>query len=92
MPVTQNGNKLCGLAEMGGLWEWTSSPLEKINGFEPMKMYPAFSGEYQPNRDHYSRNDAKLMNIQADFHDQKHNIMLGGSWATHPRLAGRKTL
>jgi hypothetical protein len=28
----------------------------------------------------------------ADFFDGKHNITLGGSWATHPRLAGRKTL
>ncbi|KAH8728610.1 C-type lectin protein [Phaeosphaeriaceae sp. PMI808] len=27
----------------------------------------------------------------ADFFDGKHNITLGGSWATHPRLAGRKT-
>ena len=45
MPVTQNGNKLCGLAEMGGLWEWTSSALEKVKGFEPMTLYPAYSGE-----------------------------------------------
>ena len=28
----------------------------------------------------------------ADFFDGKHNIVLGGSWATHPRIAGRKTL
>ncbi|KAK3353194.1 C-type lectin protein [Lasiosphaeria hispida] len=27
----------------------------------------------------------------ADFFDDKHNIVLGGSWATHPRIAGRKT-
>ncbi|KAK3368897.1 C-type lectin protein [Lasiosphaeria ovina] len=27
----------------------------------------------------------------ADFFDEKHNIVLGGSWATHPRIAGRKT-
>ncbi|KAI9848057.1 MAG: hypothetical protein M1837_001159 [Sclerophora amabilis] len=27
----------------------------------------------------------------ADFFDGKHNIVLGGSWATHPRIAGRKT-
>ncbi|KAI9897777.1 hypothetical protein N3K66_007633 [Trichothecium roseum] len=25
----------------------------------------------------------------ADFFDGKHNIVLGGSWATHPRIAGR---
>ncbi|EMC91772.1 hypothetical protein BAUCODRAFT_116776 [Baudoinia panamericana UAMH 10762] len=68
--VTQNGDKLAGLGEMGGLWEWTSSALEKQEGFVPMKLYPAYS---------------------ADFYDNKHNIVLGGSWATHPRLAGRKS-
>ena len=44
MPVTQDGNKLAGQGEMGGLWEWTSSVLEKQEGFEPMKLYPAYSG------------------------------------------------
>jgi L-histidine Nalpha-methyltransferase / hercynylcysteine S-oxide synthase len=28
----------------------------------------------------------------ADFFDGKHNIVLGGSWCTHPRVAGRKSL
>ncbi|KAF2219107.1 C-type lectin protein [Elsinoe ampelina] len=27
----------------------------------------------------------------ADFFDDKHNIVLGGSWATMPRIAGRKS-
>ena len=44
MPVTPNGGKLAGLGEMGGLWEWTSSPLEKLDGYKPMKLYPAYSG------------------------------------------------
>lgn len=44
MPVTQNGNKLGGQGDMGGLWEWTSSALEKQDGFEPMRLYPAYSG------------------------------------------------
>ncbi|RDW69485.1 hypothetical protein BP6252_08505 [Coleophoma cylindrospora] len=69
--VTGNGNKLAGQAEMGGVWEWTSSPLANYEGFEPMSLYPAYT---------------------ADFFDGKHNIILGGSWATHPRIAGRKTL
>ncbi|SMQ54371.1 unnamed protein product [Zymoseptoria tritici ST99CH_3D7] len=71
MPVTPNGNKLAGQGEMGGLWEWTSSVLDKREGFEPMKLYPAYS---------------------ADFYDDKHNIIVGGSWATMPRYAGRKTV
>lgn len=28
----------------------------------------------------------------ADFFDGKHNVVLGGSWATHPRIAGRRSL
>ncbi|PHH77447.1 hypothetical protein CDD82_3500 [Ophiocordyceps australis] len=27
----------------------------------------------------------------ADFFDGKHHIVLGGSWATHPRIAGRRS-
>ncbi|TVY15608.1 Ergothioneine biosynthesis protein 1 [Lachnellula arida] len=68
--VTANGNKLAGQADMGGLWEWTSSPLAKHEGFKPNKLYPAYT---------------------SDFFDGKHNVVLGGSWATHPRIAGRKT-
>ncbi|ESZ95365.1 DUF323 domain protein [Sclerotinia borealis F-4128] len=68
--VTAGGDKLAGQADMGGVWEWTSSPLSQHEGFEPMPLYPAYT---------------------ADFFDGKHNIILGGSWATHPRIAGRKT-
>ncbi|KAF2423652.1 hypothetical protein EJ08DRAFT_595743 [Tothia fuscella] len=69
-PVVQNGSKLSGQGEFGGVWEWTSSVLQKHEGFEPMTLYPQYT---------------------ADFLDGKHNVTLGGSWATHPRIAGRKT-
>ncbi|KAL1896440.1 hypothetical protein Cpir12675_002777 [Ceratocystis pirilliformis] len=68
--VTALGNKLAGQSDMGGVWEWTSTPLRKYTGFEPMELYPEFT---------------------ADFFDGKHNIALGGSWAVHPRIAGRKS-
>ncbi|KAF5018483.1 hypothetical protein F66182_9537 [Fusarium sp. NRRL 66182] len=68
VPVTSRGNRLAGQAEMGGVWEWTSSELERHEGFEPMSLYPLYT---------------------ADFFDGKHNVVLGGSWATHPRIAGR---
>jgi len=29
--------------------------------------------------------------IAGDFFDTKHKVMLGGSWATLPRVAGRRT-
>ena len=45
MPVTQNGAKLCGQGNFGGAWEWTSSVLEKHDGFEPMELYPAYTGK-----------------------------------------------
>ncbi|PGH18465.1 hypothetical protein AJ79_00535 [Helicocarpus griseus UAMH5409] len=69
-PVTQNGNKLCGQGELGGVWEWTSTPFHAHEGFKAMDLYPGYS---------------------ADFFDGKHNVVLGGSWATHPRIAGRTT-
>jgi formylglycine-generating enzyme required for sulfatase activity len=45
MPITQDGGRLAGQGDMGGLWEWTSSALEKQEGFEPMKLYPAYSSK-----------------------------------------------
>ena len=46
--VTAHGNRLAGQGEMGGVWEWTSSPLTKHEGFEPMSLYPAYTGTYKP--------------------------------------------
>lgn len=46
--VTANGNKLAGQGEMGGVWEWTSSPLEKHEGFLPSTLYPAYTGTHIP--------------------------------------------
>lgn len=44
-PVSQYGNKLSGQSGMGGVWEWTSTVLEKHEGFEPMELYPGYTGE-----------------------------------------------
>lgn len=43
--VTANGGRLAGQAEMGGVWEWTSSVLRKHDGFQPMALYPGYTGE-----------------------------------------------
>ncbi|EXJ78765.1 hypothetical protein A1O1_09167 [Capronia coronata CBS 617.96] len=69
-PVTGEGGRLCGQSDLGGLWEWTSTPLAPYEGFKAMDLYPGYT---------------------ADFFDGKHNICLGGSWATVPRIAGRKS-
>lgn len=70
MPITQNGNRLSGLGDMGGAWEWTSTLLKPYEKFKPMDIYPGYT---------------------ADFMDGKHNVVLGGSWATQPRITGRKS-
>lgn len=44
VPVTGNGKTLAGQSGMGGLWEWTSSPLTRHEGFEPMPLYPGYTG------------------------------------------------
>ena len=84
-PVTQHGNQLIGQGGMGGLWEWTSSTLEKHDGYKPMPLYPAYSRRYQ------SCNLTLTNTTIEDFFDEKHNVVVGGSWATVPRIAGRKT-
>ncbi|KAF3157371.1 hypothetical protein TWF225_008485 [Orbilia oligospora] len=61
--------KICGRGDSGA-WEWSSTVLEKWDGFKAMELYPEYT---------------------ADFFDTKHNIVLGASWATHSRIAGRKT-
>jgi len=93
--VTGQGNdRPAGRCEMGGVWEWTSSTLRKHEGFEPMALYPNYTGTLI--LDGYSGCDfeTQLTNASstADFFDEKHNLVLGGSWATHPRIAGRKSL
>lgn len=88
MPVSQHGNKLAGQSEMGGVWEWTSTVLEKHESFEAMPLYPGYTGENLCN----VHAKSVLTCLVADFFDGKHNVVLGGSWATHPRIAGRKSL
>lgn len=95
---------------MGGVWEWTSSVLQKHEGFEPMPLYPNYTGKGPSLRPHEPLASGFCFSIGlsldihvirslliyrvslADFFDGKHNIVLGGSWATIPRIAGRKSL
>ncbi|CAL1712953.1 unnamed protein product [Somion occarium] len=55
----------------GGVWEWTSTVLERYEGFVPSRLYPGYS---------------------TDFFDTHHQVVIGGSYATIPRLAGRRTV
>ncbi|EPX71206.1 sulfatase modifying factor 1 [Schizosaccharomyces octosporus yFS286] len=53
-----------------GAWEWSSTVLDKHEGFEPEALYPDYT---------------------KDFFDGKHNVVLGGSFATVPRIANRRS-
>ena len=44
--VAEKGNKLCGQGDLGGAWEWTSTVLEKHEGFEAMPAYPGYTGKF----------------------------------------------
>jgi len=55
----------------GGVWEWSSTLLDKHDRFQSSILYPGYS---------------------ADFFDNKHHVVLGGSFATLPRLAQRRSL
>lgn len=42
-PVIQNGDRLAGHGELGGVWEWTSTPLAPHDGFHAMEIYPGYT-------------------------------------------------
>ncbi|KAI8994191.1 DUF323 domain-containing protein [Trametes punicea] len=71
VPATTGGAKDSGKGHNGGVWEWTSTVLDKHDGFVPSKLYPGYS---------------------TDFFDDHHQVVIGGSYATIPRLAERRTL
>jgi formylglycine-generating enzyme required for sulfatase activity len=89
VPVTPSGDKLAGQGGMGGVWEWTSTPLMPHEGFKSMEIYPGYTCESWS--DFFDQCWTDQYPI-ADFFDGKHNIILGGSWATLPRTAGRTSL
>lgn len=43
VPVTPNGDKLAGQGDLGGVWEWTSTPLKAHEGFKAMEIYPGYT-------------------------------------------------
>lgn len=43
VPVTLNGDKLAGQGDLGGVWEWTSTPLTAHEGFKAMDIYPGYT-------------------------------------------------
>ncbi|KAH9829636.1 uncharacterized protein C8Q71DRAFT_789256 [Rhodofomes roseus] len=71
IPATTGGERDGGKGHNGGVFEWTSTVLERHEGFVPSRLYPGYS---------------------VDFFDGQHQVVIGGSYATIPRLAERRTL
>ncbi|KAI1793340.1 hypothetical protein LXA43DRAFT_1002040 [Ganoderma leucocontextum] len=71
IPATSGGPHNGGKGHNGGVWEWTSTVLDKYEGFVQSKIYPGYS---------------------TDFFDTHHQVVIGGSYATIPRLAERRTV
>ncbi|TFK24369.1 DUF323 domain-containing protein [Coprinopsis marcescibilis] len=70
VPATTGLARGHGRGSNGGVWEWTSTTLDKVDGFRPSNLYPGYS---------------------MDFFDGKHQIVLGGSYATIPRISDRRS-
>ena len=71
VPVTADGGRLAGQSEMGGVWEWTSSVLEKYEGFEPLALYPGYTGRqpvaWQATSLELTRTSSGLFRRQAQY-------------------------
>lgn len=48
VPVVAQGDQLAGQGELGGVWEWTSTPFMPHEGFQAMDIYPGYSCKPQP--------------------------------------------
>lgn len=70
VPATTGSARSSGKGSNGGVWEWTSTVFDKVDGFVPSSLYPGYS---------------------TDFFDGKHQVVLGGSYATIPRISERRT-
>lgn len=61
--------------------------LERREGFREGGLCSEYTGESNG-----SGTDVGAYAWLVDSSHGKHNIVLGGGWATHPRIAGRKSL
>lgn len=77
----------------GGVWEWTSTVFDKHESFKPSTLYPGFSADFFDNLHNVVVCD--ILSIVLFFELcalTKFISKIGGSYATTPRQAGRRTL
>lgn len=46
IPATTGGPKNDGKGGNGGVWEWTSTVLDAVEGFKPSALYPGYSADF----------------------------------------------
>ncbi|KAL4884303.1 C-type lectin protein [Aspergillus karnatakaensis] len=77
-----------------GFTHWHPTPIIQLG--DQLAGHADFGGVWEWTSSPMTEHEGfKAMEIYpgytSDFFDGKHNIILGGSWATHPRIAGRTT-
>ncbi|KAF8895621.1 hypothetical protein BD779DRAFT_1466996 [Infundibulicybe gibba] len=76
--ATTGGERSDGCGSNGGVWEWTSTIFESIAG--------------SSHRRYILGNDTdRASRYSTDFFDEAHQVVLGGSYATIPRIAERRS-
>ncbi|TIA99977.1 hypothetical protein E3P84_01859 [Wallemia ichthyophaga] len=45
-PVPPAPPSRVGKGHNGGVWEWSSNPFDKLEGYEPSKLYPGYSNDF----------------------------------------------
>jgi formylglycine-generating enzyme required for sulfatase activity len=81
----------------GGVWEWTDTPFDGYEGFVPSVIYPGYSADFFDGK-HFvvvsdPRSDSSDSFLGYDTVDSGLTDLsqLGGSYATIPTIAGRKS-
>lgn len=73
----------------GGVWEWTSTPLEGYEGFVPSGLYPGYSADFFDGKHFVVVRNPLLYDIT--LCNPCLWVQIGGSYATIPQIASRKS-
>ena len=83
-----------GRGSNGGVWEWTATALDTHPGFEGTGIFPGcVCFLWFIERSILSvLTTGWVLRYSSDFYDGKHQVVLGASYATIPRLGDRRTV